>query len=284
MGPWSADEPSDAAVCFLKTSAAILRKLPEDVGRTAGTCASAERSPPPALPLTLLAGRFRRVLLTGPTANSLVYQSGGWSVRWQGACADSDFEAGGETLRGALQRLLPREVALVHTRGCAIAAASSHATAVCNIDPVDLNATLAATASVDVAVVALGGENYTEKPGDIDELALHEGQLSLVRKLAAAAPNLKIVLVLIEGRPRLLRGLAQLPNVVGVVHAYVPGPHGGRCERRATAHAHLRTPLALPEARPAPRSYDARVGAEPPAARPPLGWLFAARSRRCCSA
>lgn len=224
MGPWSADEPSDAAVCFLKTSAAILRKLPEDDGRTAGTCASAERSPPPALPLTLLAGRFRRVLLTGPTANSLVYQSGGWSVRWQGACADSDFEAGGETLRGALQRLLPREVALVHTRGCAIAAASSHATAVCNIDPVDLNATLAATASVDVAVVALGGENYTEKPGDIDELALHEGQLSLVRKLAAAAPNLKIVLVLIEGRPRLLRGLAQLPNV-GVVHAYMPGPH-----------------------------------------------------------
>ncbi|KAJ1633699.1 glycoside hydrolase family 3 C-terminal domain-containing protein [Pavlovales sp. CCMP2436] len=106
-----------------------------------------------------------------------------------------------------------------------------------------MNATLAAALASDVAVVALGEENYTEKPGDIDDLSLHTGQLELVRRIALHAPDLPIILllrrialhapdlpiilVLISGRPRLLRGLPQLPSVLAVVHAYVPGPHGG---------------------------------------------------------
>lgn len=224
QGSW-ADSHPDWPSCFLKRGGAQLVDGPDGQGNAAGTCAPAP-IPPPTLPLQLGGGGARaRVLLTGPTSDSLTYQSGGWSVRWQGACADSDFEAGGETVRQALARLLPANVELVHTAGCVIRA-PTHATATCG-GAAELNATLAAALSADVAVVAIGEEAYTEKPGDIDDLDLHAGQLELVRRLAAAAPRLPIVLVLIAGRPRLLRGLPQLPSVVGVVWAGVPGPHGG---------------------------------------------------------
>jgi hypothetical protein len=63
-------------------------------------------------------------------------------------------------------------------------------------------------ASADLAVVVLGEENYTEKPGDISDLSLHRGQLSLAR--AVAATGVPTVLVLIQGRPRILHGLAQV--------------------------------------------------------------------------
>jgi beta-glucosidase-like glycosyl hydrolase len=224
QGSWLGEHP-DWPICFLKNADAQLKPGADQRNNTAGTCEPAPRSPP-LLPLNPSAGAKKRVLLTGPTAHSLSYQSGGWSVRWQGACADSDFEAGGETLRHALRRLLPADVQLEHTAGCTIHAAS-HATATCYIDSSDWNATLAAARASDVAVVALGEENYTEKPGDIDDLELHRGQLELVRRLAAAVPELPIVLVLISGRARLLRGLPQLSSVLAVVSGYVPGPHGG---------------------------------------------------------
>mmetsp|Transcript_10558 Transcript_10558/g.26587 ORF Transcript_10558/g.26587 Transcript_10558/m.26587 type:complete len:999 (+) Transcript_10558:243-3239(+) len=250
QGAWLTTQPN-WPICFLKDGEATLRSGPDEAGNSAGTCEPTDRAPP-LLPLEPATLARARVLLTGPTANSLVYQSGGWSVRWQGACRDSDFEAGGETLKGALRRLLPSETTLVHTAGCTIHA-PSHSTATCDIDASDMNATLAAALASDVAVVALGEENYTEKPGDIDDLSLHTGQLELVRRIALHAPDLPIILVLISGRPRLLRGLPQLPSVLAVVHAYVPGPHGG------TAIAEVLLGLTNPSGR-LPLTYPALPG------------------------
>lgn len=220
---WAQSHPTWPS-CFLKGANASIVKGAEAAGSSAGTCPHSP-TPPPILPLSLKAGGRARVLLTGPTSDSLAYQSGGWSVGWQGACRDSDFEAGGETLRAGLARLLPADAELVHTDGCKISA-PTHATATCG-GAAELNATLDAAGTADVAIVALGEENYTEKPGDTDDLGLHEGQLEIVRRIAAANPSLPIVLVLITGRPRLLHGLPQLPSVVAVVWAGLPGPHGG---------------------------------------------------------
>eukprot|EP00307_Rebecca_sp_RCC1486_P013478 CAMPEP_0119434146 /NCGR_PEP_ID=MMETSP1335-20130426/50521_1 /TAXON_ID=259385 /ORGANISM="Chrysoculter rhomboideus, Strain RCC1486" /LENGTH=1088 /DNA_ID=CAMNT_0007460001 /DNA_START=24 /DNA_END=3290 /DNA_ORIENTATION=+ len=206
-------------VCFLKTEDAEIDTGPGHVS-IAGYCEPGARALP-LDPSTLL-----HVLVTGPTANSRVSQSGGWSIHWQGACDDAEFQGQGETITEALMRLLPRTTRVTHTRGCSFEV-PSHAQATCEIDEADMERTLRAARTADVAIVAIGEESYTEKPGDIDDLSLHQGQLELVRTLAREQPSLSIVLVLIEGRPRLLDGITELPQVVGVLHGLLPGPAGG---------------------------------------------------------
>lgn len=261
MGSWRASHP-DWPICFLKSAAASISRGDDNARNAAGTCAPLPT--PAVLPLDPARGARRRLLLTGPTSDSLVFQAGGWSVRWQGGCRDSDFEAGGETVRQALGRLLPDGVELVHTPGCTIDA-PTHATATCG-GPAELAAALDAALSADVAIVALGEENYTEKPGDIDDLALHAGQLELVRALAAHAPHVPIILVLISGRPRLLNGLPQLSSVVAVVWAGVPGPHGG------TAIAEVLLGMTNPSGR-LPLTYPALPNA--------LGTHYQTHAARC---
>lgn len=209
---------NDWAVCYLKTEEAELITGPEHES-LGGYCEPGKRM------LPLDRSKVSRVLLTGPTANSRVYQTGGWSIHWQGACDDEEFRDQGETLKSALVRLLP-DAHITHTHGCTFSV-PSHAQATCEIDADDMERTLRAARTADVAIVALGEESYTEKPGDIDDLSLHAGQLELVRKLAREYPSLSIVLVLLEGRPRLLGGITELPQVVSVLHGLLPGPAGG---------------------------------------------------------
>ena len=62
-----------------------------------------------------------RILLTGPLSNSLRYQSGGWTLHWQGASSDKPLERqGGETVMEAFLRLAPNGTRVHHTRGCDI--------------------------------------------------------------------------------------------------------------------------------------------------------------------
>lgn len=78
---------------------------------------------------------------------------------------------------------------------------------------------------MDAIVVCLGEENYTEKPGDIRDLALPKGQYELVTALREAAPEKRIILVFFGGRPRLLADV--IPAVDAVFVAFLPGPLGG---------------------------------------------------------
>lgn len=215
-------------VCFLKDHRAKV-KTGRDVPAhyAAGTCAPPPRRPAP-LPLR---DGVKNVLLVGPTAASRAFLSGGWTNHWQGACSDHEFGDQGSSLHTALARALgargDASVNVTYSPGCVIRA-PTHATATCDSEPGELARVSALAAKADVIVAAVGEENYTEKPGDIDDLLLHEGQRKLVRTLADAAPNTPIVLVIIGGRPRLLDGLARLPSVGAVVAAFLPGPAGGQ--------------------------------------------------------
>jgi beta-glucosidase len=73
-------------------------------------------------------------------------------------------------------------------------------------------------------VICVGEETYTEKPGDIDDLNLAQGQVEYVHSLSAATSP--IVLVIVSGRPRLLNGIADVS--AAVIEAYLPGPMGGQ--------------------------------------------------------
>ncbi len=75
----------------------------------------------------------------------------------------------------------------------------------------------------DVVVACLGEPTYCETPGNIDDLTLPSPQLELVRRLAEA--KRPIVLVLLEGRPRIVREIVD--RVDAVVLGFLPGMEGG---------------------------------------------------------
>jgi len=169
------------------------------------------------LPLNASTGR---ILVVGPTANSLGSLSSGWSIHWQGVNDDSQFSHGTTILEGV--RTVYDASQVEYHEGCHFEG-DSHARQTCT--PVDLEATRTSASNADVIVVCLGEEPYTEKPGDIDDLQIHQGQVQLITELNKAGKPM--VLVLVEGRPRQLEGIQRLSNVHAVVHALVPGPEGG---------------------------------------------------------
>lgn len=166
--------------------------------------------------LPLRATTQQTILITGPTADSLRRMNGGWTIHWQGG---EDFEFWrGSSLRSYLQQyaLQHTNLTIVYEPGCAIKGPC---------DPAQLNASLVAAATADVIIVAVGEDSYCEKPGDIDDLSLSAGQQQLVTELAQVTTK-PIVMVLFEGRPRILHGLADL--VPAVILGWLPGPEGGQ--------------------------------------------------------
>ncbi|QXD15450.1 glycoside hydrolase family 3 C-terminal domain-containing protein [Rhodocaloribacter litoris] len=150
-----------------------------------------------------------RVLVTGPAAHSLTALNGGWTYTWQGR--DASLFPGKPTLLEALRERLGEE-RVVYVPGTTFDAV------------LDLEAAAAVARTVDVAVVAVGEDAYAEKPGDLDDLALPEAQRALVQ--AVTATGTPVVLVLVEGRPRLLGRAADAATAV--LMAYWPGMEGGR--------------------------------------------------------
>ncbi|EQC42598.1 hypothetical protein SDRG_00327 [Saprolegnia diclina VS20] len=139
------------------------------------------------------------LLLTGPSLDSIGHLCGGWSLGWQGTSGNAMFPHGRSVLAAFQARL----------------GNVTHAT--------DVTTALAMTTVAEYTVVVLGEGPYAEKPGDIDDLSLPLDQLLYVRSLATTPT--KIILVLLQGRPRLLHDLPAL--VHAIVHAGLPCEMGG---------------------------------------------------------
>jgi beta-glucosidase len=148
-----------------------------------------------------------RILLTGPAAHSLTALNGGWTYTWQGADA-SQLPDGPRTL---LEAMLKRGRDVRYVPGAGFA------------DTLDAAAAARAARDADVAVVAVGEDAYAETPGNIDDLTLPEPQLRLVE--AIEATGTPVVLVLVEGRPRVISRVAD--GAKAIVMAYWPGMQGG---------------------------------------------------------
>lgn len=148
--------------------------------------------------------RNKRVLVTGPNAHSITALNGGWTRTWQGR--DEKWHTlDKSTVRVAIENKI--------------------GTANINYEKgTNLKNVIAAAQNSDVAVVCLGESPYTEKPGDIDEMQLPKFQLDLVK--AIASTGTPVILVLIEGRPRIIREIE--PLCKAVLMSYLPGSEGGR--------------------------------------------------------
>ena len=159
----------------------------------------------------------RKILVTGPNANSLRCLNGGWSVTWQGKNIDRHYPERNTILEAMQQRYGQENVA--------------YEPGVTYNDEGDwwqenepqIEKAVQAAAGVDVIVACVGENSYCETPGNLDDLALSANQRELVKALAATGKP--IVLVLSEGRPRLVSDIE--PLCAAVVHIMLPGNYGG---------------------------------------------------------
>mmetsp|Transcript_4919 Transcript_4919/g.9247 ORF Transcript_4919/g.9247 Transcript_4919/m.9247 type:complete len:916 (+) Transcript_4919:105-2852(+) len=157
------------------------------------------------------------IFVSGPTAKSLVRQSGGWTYHWQGALDDSEF-TNGVTVVDGMAAMFPTAT-VVYEPGPSVTAS--------DIKEVNMTDVIQQAQDAKIVLVCLGEETYTEKPGDINDLTLAQGQIEYMEALTAALdPSIPIILILLEGRPRLLQGLPQLADAV--LLGYLPGPMGGQ--------------------------------------------------------
>jgi beta-glucosidase len=154
-------------------------------------------------------GRSARVLVTGPTADSLPALDNGWTITWQGDRAAA-YPRDRQTIRGAIEQRLGA-ANVTYVPGAEYDKA------------LDIEAAATAARAADIAIVCLGEKSYAETPGNIDDLTLPEPQLRLAREVASAGKP--VLLVLVEGRPRVFGAVADA--MPGILLALNPGLEGG---------------------------------------------------------
>ena len=154
-----------------------------------------------------------RILVCGPNANSLRALNGGWSYTWQGN-ADA-FVPQYNTILEALQK---RFAKVVYEPGVL------YSDVYWQLDTdAGIARAAAAARACDVVVCCVGENSYCETPGNMDDLNLSANQKALVK--AVAASGKPVVLVLNEGRPRLIGDIE--PLVKAVVDVMLPSNYGG---------------------------------------------------------
>lgn len=149
----------------------------------------------------------QRILVTGPTANSMRPLNGGWSRNWQGTNSDLT-EKNKNTILEGIQQVFTH---VIYEEGA-------------DYDQVlDVNTAVEKAKDVDVIVLCLGENSYTENPGNIHDLNISESQIELTNALAETGKP--IVLVLAEGRPRIVNKIE--PLTTAVLQTYILGNEGG---------------------------------------------------------
>lgn len=159
----------------------------------------------------------KKILVVGPNANSMRTLNGGWSYTWQG---DADkFASQYNTIFEALQKVYG-EKNVSYVAGVNYNMASRKWDKETDID---INAAVRAARKADIIVACIGENTYCETPGNINDLNLSSNQKELVKSLAKTGKP--IVMVLNEGRPRIINDIEPLAKAV--VDIMLPGNYGG---------------------------------------------------------
>ncbi|MBO5381620.1 MAG: glycoside hydrolase family 3 C-terminal domain-containing protein [Bacteroides sp.] len=159
----------------------------------------------------------KKVLLTGPNANSMRTLNGGWSYTWQGSNADH-LSKQYNTILEALQNKLGA-ANVVYEPGVTY---NDRGQWWQENEP-QIQKAVAAARGVDYIIACIGENSYCETPGNLDDLTLSANQLELVKALAKTGKP--IIMVLNEGRPRIVKDIE--PLATAVVHVMLPGNYGG---------------------------------------------------------
>ena len=160
----------------------------------------------------------QRILVTGPNANSMRALNGGWSYTWQGT-AESRLHDQYNTIYEALSNEFGAENVVLEQGMDYVEDYGKWE----QEENLRIERAVAAAKGVDVIVACIGENSYCETPGNTNDLNLSANQTALVKALAQTGKP--VVLILNEGRPRIIREIEPLADAV--VDVLLPGNYGG---------------------------------------------------------
>jgi beta-glucosidase len=152
-----------------------------------------------------------KVVLTGPAADSVTRQLGGWSVSWQGV-----FDPGNHVCcMGA-----PNQIPDATTVRAGMQAADPNV-----VYAPDQATAVAAAPSSDAIVAVVGERAYAEGLGDRPDPVLSADDQQLIAALEATGKP--VIIVVIAGRPLGFGPDSIVSNSKAILMAYLPGTEGG---------------------------------------------------------
>ncbi len=159
----------------------------------------------------------KKILLTGPNANSMRSLNGGWSYTWQGSNIESLAEAYNTILEAFTNKFGADNI--IYEAGVTYNEKGNWQ----DENAPEIEKAVAAAANADYIVACIGENSYCETPGNLTNLVLSDNQLNLVKALAKTGKP--VILILNEGRPRLIADIEPLAKAV--VDIMLPGNYGG---------------------------------------------------------
>ncbi len=152
-----------------------------------------------------------KVLVAGPSAQSISALNGCWSYTWQGK-EEQWYPKDSKTIYQAIKDKVG-EANIITTSGKGFDNSMNY----------DISALTNAAANADVIILCIGENAYAESPGNTPDLALDKNQVDLVN--AAYLTGKPVILVLTEGRPRFITNIE--PPAKGILMAYWSGKKTG---------------------------------------------------------
>ena len=160
-----------------------------------------------------------KILLAGPNANSMRCLNGGWSYSWQGHRAD-EFAGAYNTIYEALCNKYGKEN-IIYEPGVTYAPYKNDNW--WEENQPEIEKSVAAASRADVIIACIGENSYCETPGNLTNLTMSENQRNLVKALAATGKP--VILILNQGRPRIINDI--VPLAKAVINVMLPGNYGG---------------------------------------------------------
>ena len=160
-----------------------------------------------------------KILLAGPNANSMRCLNGGWSYSWQGHRAD-EFAGAYNTIYEALCNKYGKEN-IIYEPGVTYAPYKNDNW--WEENQPEIEKSVAAASRADVIIACIGENSYCETPGNLTNLTMSENQRNLVKALAATGKP--VILILNQGRPRIINDI--VPLAKAVVNVMLPSNYGG---------------------------------------------------------
>lgn len=158
----------------------------------------------------------KKILVTGPNANLMRCLTGGWTYTWQGSNVEPELSCY-NTIYEALANKYGKDNVTLEP-----GVTYDEKGAYWKENTPEIDKAVKAADGADVIVACVGENSYTETPGNLTDLTLSENQRNLVKALAKTGKP--IILVLNEGRPRLVADIE--PLSAAVINVLLPGTYG----------------------------------------------------------
>ena len=197
----------------------------------------------------------KKLLVTGPNANSMRCLNGGWSYSWQGHLTDRFADKYNTIYEAICNKFGADHVRL--EQGVTYKPEGAYM----EENEPEIEKAVAAARNVDIIIACIGENSYCETPGNLSELAISANQSKLVKVLAATGKP--IILILNEGRPRIINELEPLADAV--IDILLPGNYGGDALANILAgdvNPSAKMPYTYPRHEAALTTYDYRVSEE----------------------